>query len=115
MADILLYVHDFQLGTEISKQFIRFDKTVEFFDTLPAVKTRIPNGTAVVILDLDEDDFNSTDLISYIRNVQPDVTIYGFKKTISKRLHEELKNAGCDLIFPRSSFIKNLPGLIDRL
>ncbi len=115
MADILLYVHDFQLGTEISEQFIRLDKTVEFFNTLPAVKTRIPNETAIVILDLDEDDFNSADLISYIRNFRPDIMIYGFKRTISKRIHEELKNAGCDLIFPRSSFIKNLPGLIDRL
>jgi hypothetical protein len=115
VAEILLFVHDFQLGTEISKQFIRFDKTVEFSDILPAVKSRIPNETSVVILDLDESDFNSADLISYIRNLRPNITIYGFKKTVSKRLHEELKTAGCDLIFPRSSFIKNLPVLIDRM
>ncbi|NHZ86253.1 MAG: hypothetical protein GWP19_10285, partial [Planctomycetia bacterium] len=74
--------------------------------------SQIDDNTKVVILDLDDSVFQTVAFISGLRNINKNMKIAGYMKIIHKETYDRLKAAGCDIILPRSSFVKNIHTLI---
>ena len=112
MSDILLFVKNFRLGTKISEALTDLDQSVKFADGERFGLSAINDETKMVILDLDDSVFQTVAFVSGLRNMNRHTKIVGFMKVIHKETYERLKSAGCDMILPRSSFVKNIHTLV---
>ncbi len=115
MAEVLLFIHDFKLGTRISDILARREKSVEFINDVNRLSDQLDERTHLCIVDLDVPEFGSVDLISRLRAGRPDLQIVGYFKLIVKEEHDKLKAAGCNLILTRSSLAKNMSTLVKNL
>ena len=112
MTDVLLFIKKFQLGTKISEALIDHDVSVKFADGERFGLSAIDENIKLVIVDLDDSVFQTVAFIAGLRNMNKEMKIAGYMKVIHKETYERLKAAGCDLILPKSSFVKNIHTLI---
>ena len=112
MTDILLFVKNFRLGTKISEALTDQNMSVKFAEGERFGLSQINDDTQLVILDLDDSVFQTVAFVAGIRNMNKNMKIAGYMKVIHKETYERLKAAGCDIILPKSSFVKNLHTLI---
>ncbi len=112
MTDVLLFVKKFRLGTKISEVLTDQNVSVEFAEYERFGLSQINDDTKFVILDLDDSVFQTVAFISGLRNINKNIKITGYMKIIHKETYDRLKAAGCDIILPRSSFVKNIHTLI---
>ena len=112
MTDILLFVKNFHLGTKISEALTDQNMSVKFAEGERFGLSQINDDTELVILDLDDSVFQTVAFVSGLRNINKNMKIAGYMKVIHKETYNRLKAAGCDIILPKSSFVKNLHTLI---
>lgn len=112
MTDVLLFIKKFQLGTKISEALIDQDVSVKFADGERFGLSAIDENIKLVIVDLDDSVFQTVAFIAGLRNMNKTMKIAGYMKVIHKESYERLKAAGCDMILPKSSFVKNIHTLI---
>ncbi len=112
MTDVLLFVKNFQLGTKISEALTDLNVSVKFADGERFGLSAINDDIKLVILDLDDSVFQTVAFISGLRNINKNMKIAGYMKIIHKETYDRLKAAGCDIILPKSSFVKNIHTLI---
>ncbi len=112
MTEVLLFVKKFQLGTKISEALTDLNKSVKFADSEQFGLSAINENIKLVILDLDDSTFQTVAFISGLRNLNKNMKIAGFMRIIHKETYDRLKSAGCDIILPKSSFVKNIRTLI---
>ena len=112
MKNILLFIKDFELGSKVSSACVDYEMNVEFCDENTSPDD-FANQSILAIIDLDEDVFFSVGLISELKRHQLKI-IGSFNELKAKNL-KKLKSAGCDLILPKSSLVKNLPSMIVEL
>jgi len=112
MSEIVLFVKNFRLGTKISEALTDLDQKVKFADGERFGLSSINDDAKMVILDLDDSVFQTVAFVSGLRKMNIDTKIVGFMKVIHKETYERLKSAGCDMILPRSSFVKNIHTLV---
>ncbi len=112
MTDILLFVKNFRLGTKISEALTDQNMSVKFAEGERLGLSQISDDTKLVILDLDDSVFQTVAFVSGLRNINKKMKIAGYMKVIHKETYDRLKSAGCDIILPKSSFVKNLHTLI---
>ncbi len=115
MSEVVLFIHDFQLGTAISDILTRQDKTVAFAEGSDRWLAAVQPDTQLCLIDLDDKDFGDSLLVRQIRAAKPDLKIVGYLAHRMKDTHDKMKAAGCDLILTRSSLSKNIPSLIKNL
>lgn len=112
MPDILLFVKNFRLGTKISEALTDQNMSVNFAEGERFGLSQINDDIKLVILDLDDSVFQTVAFVSGLRNINKNMKIAGYMKVIHKETYDRLKAAGCDIILPKSSFVKNLHTLI---
>ena len=112
MKNILLFIKDFELGSKVSSACVDYDMNVEFCDENTSPDD-FANKSILAIIDLDEDVFFSVGLVSELKRHQ--LKIIGSLKESKAKDLKKLKSAGCDLILPKSSLVKNLPSVIAEL
>ena len=112
MTDVLLFVKKFRLGTKISEALTDLNVSVEFAEGERFGISQINDATKLVVLDLDDSVFQTVAFVSGLRNINKNIKIAGFMKILHKETYDRLKSAGCDIILPRSSFVKNIHTLI---
>lgn len=112
MADILLFVKDFELGSKLSSSCVDVDKQVEFSDE-NSNPTSFPETVKLAVVDMDEKVFSSVGLVAELK--RKGLKVVGTMKKINNRDQSKLRSAGCDIILPRASLVKTLPTLIDEL
>jgi len=112
MTDILLFVKNFHLGTKISEALTDQNRSVKFAEGERFGLSQINNDTKLVIIDLDDSVFQTVAFVAGLRNININMKVAGFMKVIHKETYDRLKAAGCDIILPKSSFVKNLHTLI---
>ncbi len=112
MAEVLLFVKKFQLGTKISEALTDLNVSVKFAEGERLGLSAINDDIKLVILDLDDSVFQTVAFISGLRNINKNMKIAGFMKIIHKETYNRLKAAGCNIILPKSSFVKNIHTLI---
>lgn len=112
MIEVLLFVKKFQLGTKISEALTDLNVSVKFADGERFGLSAIDENIKLVIIDLDDSVFQTVAFISGLRNINKNMKIAGYMKIIHKETYDRLKAAGCDIILPKSSFVKNIHTLI---
>lgn len=113
MANIILFVQNFRLGTKISEKLTDLNHKVTFAGEGERFGlSQVDENTDLVVLDLDDSVFQTVAFISGLRKLNNNMKIAGYMKVIHKETYERLKASGCDIILPRSSFAKNIPTLV---
>lgn len=112
MIEVLLFVKKFQLGTKISETLTDLNVSVKFADGERFGLSAIDENIKLVIIDLDDSVFQTVAFVSGLRNINKNMKIAGYMKIIHKETYDRLKAAGCDIILPKSSFVKNIHTLI---
>ena len=112
MNKILLFLKDFELGTKISSSCVDLGYTVDFSDENTDPDT-FNNNILLAIVDLDEKVFSSVGLVSELK--RRNLKVVGIMNKIKNQDRSKLQSAGCDIIFPKSSIVKNIPKLFNEL
>ena len=112
MNKILLFVKDFELGTKISTACIDSGYSIQFSDENTDPNS-FKNDTLVAFVDLDETVFASVGLVSELK--RRDLKVVGIMKKIKNQERSKLQSAGCDIIFPKFSIVKNISKLLEEL
>ena len=112
MPEILLFVKDFELGSRLSEVCVDQNRNVEFSDenTDP---NAFPDLALLAVVDMDEKVFSSVGLVAELK--RRDIKVIGTMKRINNKEQSKLRSAGCDIIVPRSSLVKNMPSLMSVL
>ncbi|MBT3299204.1 MAG: hypothetical protein HN657_00510 [Candidatus Marinimicrobia bacterium] len=112
MADILLFVRDFELGTKLSEVFTDLGQSLLFTDenTDP---NEFKDSAKMAIVDLDDPYFSSVGLIAELK--RHDLKVVGFMNRVNQKDQNKIKKVGCEIILPRSSLVKNMPSLVKEL
>lgn len=113
MANVVLFVKNFRIGTKISETLTDLSQTVKFADGERFGLADVDESTDMVIIDLDDSVFQTVAFISGLRKMNKTMKIVGYMKVIHKETYERLKASGCDIILPSSSFVKNIHTLIN--
>ena len=112
MPEVLLFVKEFELGSRLSSACVDKNKDVEFSD-----ENTDPNSFSklakLAVVDMDEKQFSSVGLVAELK--RRGLKVIGTMSKINNREQLKLRAAGCDVIIPRSSLIKNIPNLLDEL
>ena len=112
MENILLFIKDFELGSKVSSTIVEYEKNVEFCDENTSPDDFIDRSLLAVI-DLDEPVFFSVGLISELK--RHGMKIIGTMEEVKAKDLKKLKSAGCDIVLPRSSLVKNISKLLGEL
>ena len=112
MSQVLLFVKDFELGTKISSACVDQGYSVDFSDENTDPDS-FKNDILAVFVDLDEKVFSSVGLVSELN--RRTFTVVGIMKKINNRERSKLQAAGCEIIFPKSSIVKNIPKLLNEI
>ena len=112
MGKILLFVKDFELGTKISSACVDLGYSVDFSDE-ETDPDSFKNDILVAFVDLDENVFASVGLVSELK--RKNLKVIGIMSKIKNQERSKLQSAGCEIIFPKSSVVKNIPKLLDEL
>lgn len=104
-----LFIKDFELGTKVSAKLTELDSTFEFYEK----SADISEKTKLLIIDLDHEETGNEFFIHQLATNQNYVKIIGFLKQVLKEKHDKFKTAGCSVILPKSSLVKNLSTFID--
>ena len=112
MGNILLFIKDFELGSKVSSICVNHEKNVEFCDENTSPDDFVEKSLLAVI-DLDESVFFSVGLVSELK--RHGIKIVGTMKEVKAKELKKLKSAGCDIVLPRASLVKNIPQLLNEL
>jgi len=112
MGNILLFIKDFELGSKVSSAFVGYEKNVEFCDEKTSPDDFVEKSLLAVI-DLDESVFFSVGLVSELKRYG--IKIIGTMAEVKTKDLKKLKSAGCDIVLPKSSLVKNIPSLLSEL
>ena len=112
MPKILLFIKDFELGARLSERCVNKDFDVEFCDenTDP---DEFSNLTSLAIVDMDEKVFLSVGLVAELK--RRSIKVIGTMSRVNNKNQSKLRSAGCDIILPRASLIKNISNLLEEL
>ena len=108
MADVILFVKDFELAAKLSSVCVDYNHQIEFSDenTDPS---DFSQNVRLAIVDMDEQVFSSVGLIAALK--RKGIKIVGTMTKINNKDRSKLLAAGCDIILTKASLIKNVPKL----
>ncbi len=106
--NVSLFIKDFELGTQVSSKLTELDSPFEFCEK----SSDVSDLTQLVIVDLDNEETGNEFFIHQIATDRKEIQIIGYMKQVVKENHDKFKKAGCSVILPRSSLVKNLSSFI---
>ena len=112
MENILLFIKDFELGSKVSSICVDYGKNVEFCDENTSPDDFI-GKSILAIIDLNESVFFSVGLISELKRYE--IKIIGTMDEVKAKELKKIRSAGCDILLPKSSLVKNIPTLLSEL
>ena len=110
MKDIALFVKDFQKGTELSDRLTAIEMNITFAESI----YDLPDQCQIGLIDLDDEKFGTVQFVSVL-NSQTKMTLLGYMEKVQKESRDKLKAAGCDMILPKASVVKNIQSLVQEL
>jgi len=112
MGNILLFIKNFELGSKVSSACVDYEKNVEFCDENTSPDDFVEKSL-VAVIDLDESVFFSVGLVSELK--RHGIKIIGTMDEVKAKELKKLRSAGCDIVLPKSSLVKNIPRLLSEL
>ena len=110
MTNIVLFVRDFQKGAELSEKLSSINLNVSFGESI----YDLPDKCSLAVIDFDDKKFNNLDFILELKT-KAKIKLICYKSVLKKESHDELKNAGCDLIVTNASIVMNIENLVKNL
>ena len=107
MSNILLYTNDLELGTTLSERLLHGNNTIMFVEQLHDLN----NDSNLLIIDLDDKEIKPNTIVKIIKKYST-LKVVGIMKEIQKKLWNDYRNAGCEMIFLRSVLIKNIDTIL---
>ena len=107
MNNILLYTNDLELGTTLSERLLHGNNTIMFVEQLHDLN----NDSNLFIIDLDDKEIKPNTIVKIIKKYST-IRVVGIMKEIQKKLWNDYRNAGCEMIFLRSILIKNIDTIL---
>jgi DNA-binding NarL/FixJ family response regulator len=114
-VEAILLVRDFELGTRISDVLARLECGVLFADRAAFWHDHGDDTFDLAIVDLNDEEFGTAEYLTLLKRRYPELKCVGFLQRMYKGLHDRFRSAGCDVILPRSSLVKNLPAILKHL
>ena len=112
MKNILLFIKDFELGSKVSSTCVDAEMNVEFCDENTSPDDFVEKSI-LAIIDLNESVFFSVGLISELK--RHGLKIIGTMDEVKAKELKKIRLAGCDILLPKSSLVKNIPSLLSEL
>lgn len=103
-----LFIRDFEIGAKVSTRLTELGATFEFYEKTADLDSNV----ILVIIDLDDDNTGNEFFVHQLVTDHSELQIIGYLKHVRKENHEKFKMAGCNVILPRSSLVKNLSTFI---
>ncbi len=102
--DVGLLIKDFEMAAKVSAKLNEAGVEFEFLETNGIANT----ATKLIIVDLDYEETGNEFFINQLAKSVNNVPIIGYKKHVRKDHHEKFRSAGCRVVLPKSSLVKNL-------
>ena len=112
MPEILLFIKDFELGSKVSSACVDEHRNVKFSDE-NSDPNFFPKSVKLAIVDMDEEVFSSIGLVAELKRIG--ISVVGTKSRIINKEQSKIRFAGCDMLIPKSSLVKNIPSLFREL
>ena len=109
MINVCLFIKDFELGTRIAEKLTDQDAKIEFVDNLNSPSV---NSADFTIVDCDYGEQGTVWFMSQLRHKNRHQLLMGYMKIIHKETHDKLMAAGCEIIIPQSSLVKNISSIL---
>jgi hypothetical protein len=74
----------------------------------------LPDQCQIGIIDLDDEKFGNVKFVSEL-NRHTEMMLLGYMEKITKDIQDKLKAAGCNMILPTASVVKNIPSVIQAI
>lgn len=110
MKKITLFIKDFKSSTKIAEKLVELNIDPSFSESI----YDIPDKCIMAILDLDDKVFGSEEFILQLTS-DAKILVIGYALKIRKDIRDKTINAGCKIILPKSSILKNFEMLLDEL
>ena len=107
MKNIALFIKDFQKGAELSNRLVDMDIEITFSESI----YDLPDHCEIGIIDLDEEKFSNQEFVAEVKK-QSGITLIGYMDKVTKRLLDDYKSIGCDMILPKASIAKNIKKIL---
>ena len=107
MSNILLYTNELELGTTLSERLLHDNNTIIFVEQLLDLNI----DSNLLIIDLDDKEIKPNTIVKIIEKYST-IRVVGIMKEIQKKLWNDYRNAGCEMIFLRSVLIKNIDTIL---
>ena len=107
MSNILLYTNELELGTTLSERLLHGNNTIMFVEQLLDLNI----DSNLLIIDLDDKEIKPNTIVKIIEKYST-IRVVGIMKEIQKKLWNDYRNAGCEMIFLRSVLIKNIDTIL---
>jgi len=107
MSNILLYTNDLELGSTLSERLLHGNNTIIFVEKLLDLNI----DSNLLIIDLDDKEIKPNTIVKIIEKYST-IRVVGIMKEIQKKLWNDYRNAGCEMIFLRSVLIKNIDTIL---
>jgi len=109
MINVCLFIKNFELGTRVAGRLTDSGAKIEFIDNLEPV---VIKNADLTIVDCDYGEQGTVWFMSQLRHLNSSQLLLGYMKTVHKATHDKLTAAGCELIIPQSSLVKNIPSIL---
>ena len=107
MKNIALFIKDFKKGTELSNHLVDMDIEITFSESI----YDLPDHCEIGIIDLDEEKFSNQEFVAEVKK-QSGITLIGYMDKVTKRILDDYKSIGCDMILPKASISKNIKKIL---
>jgi hypothetical protein len=111
MAHVALFLRDFKLGTRVAEQLTLHSHEVTFCEEIES----IPPSAIVAVVNLNDAHFGEIGFVQKLKTLRPQMRIIGVLTRLQKKQLAAYREAGCALLLPRRSVVRNLPTLITKL
>ena len=102
MSNIYLYTDDIELGTKLTARLIHLERSIKFLDSL----STLADENSLVLIDLDT--YEATpDAIQALKLKYPDLRLIGFMTQIHKKLWDDYRKSGCEMVYSKSALLNN--------
>ncbi len=113
MAQVIALVDDLMFLSRIQEAARAVDQAVARARTLAELEAALADGARLVLLDLDASRLPVAEALALLGERSAAVTV-GFYSHVHGERAEAARAAGCARVMPRSAFVRELPGLLQK-
>lgn len=109
---VLAYITDLFFQSKVAETAKQSGAKLQLIRSLYELFPALEKKPEMVLIDLEADGIDGPALISQLKGSYPDLRVVAYAAHVRKGLLEQARESGADLVFARSQFTEELPGLL---